>query len=638
MRNHARMIFVGALTILAAVSLARGREAFGLVPTAGSAQRPSLTGLIKGVDGKPLHGIAVTAQASDRMFKTTVFTDENGEYVFPALLAGQYKVWAQAIGYSTARTQSPLGPTKTARADFTLTVLDKFEAQMTGADWMNSLPDDTLQHRKMKQVLFVTCAGCHGFDVILNNRFNEAGWKRIIKAMESADYNGYRGGDDIPANQLNWEGFVMRRFENELAAYLTEMRGPGQSPMILRPLPRPTGEAARSVITQYDLPIQDRPNEDAWYHGDDWELGEATGMHGTVGIHDVIADANGMAWITQSRTTVETNRSLIRLDPVTGDMTVYTLTNPSGQQMYFEQISDQSMGPNGTIWMHGAGALVRLDALASSFTAFPIPAPYNGTQNSIDGDKLGRAWINGKFGIVAFDPAKLDDKDVMYPGWAHYLQNTVGNGTTYGQAADADNNPWWSESYSDIVATKDMKTGKVTEFAMHDDKYDERKKLMSPADLKFFESVGSLTWGGTAGDPTPWSQMPRRLAADKAGDTVWVPNWAASSVAEINIHTHKVRYHEMPFLAHPYKTAVDRFHNVYWSIQAGEGMFKYVPSTRAMTYFPLPTHGCSPRHMSFDDYHNEAWVPCDQASTVDRIQFRSAAQMQAARAAAAKPQ
>ncbi len=235
---------------------------------------------------------------------------------------------------------------------------------------------------------------------------------------------------------------------------------------------------------------------------------------------------------------------------------------------------------------------------------------------------------------MAFDPSKVNETGVMYPGWSRYLQNTVGNGTTYGQAADADNNPWWSESYSDKVATRNMKTGKVTEFAMHDSRYDARKALLSPADLKFFDSVGGLTWGGTSADPLPYSEMPRRLSADKFGDTVWVPNWAASSVAEINIHTHKVTYHELPFLAHPYKTTVDKYHNVYWSIQAGDGMFKYVPSTHAMIYFPLPTHGCSPRHMSFDDYHNEAWVPCDQADAVDRIQFRSPAQLRALKAAA----
>jgi hypothetical protein len=40
--------------------------------------------------------------------------------------------------------------------------------------------------------------------------------------------------------------------------------------------------------------------------------------------------------------------------------------------------------------------------------------------------------------------------------------------------------------------------------------------------------------------------------------------------------------------------------------------------------------------MSFDDNLNEAWVPCDQADTVDRIQFRTAEQIAALKAAAAR--
>ncbi len=35
----------------------------------------------------------------------------------------------------------------------------------------------------------------------------------------------------------------------------------------------------------------------------------------------------------------------------------------------------------------------------------------------------------------------------------------------------------------------------------------------------------------------PYGQQPRRIGADKRGDSVWVPNNAASNLAKINIHT-----------------------------------------------------------------------------------------------------
>jgi streptogramin lyase len=277
-----------------------------------------------------------------------------------------------------------------------------------------------------------------------------------------------------------------------------------------------------------------------------------------------------------------------------------------------------------------------LNPATATFTAYPIPTVMGGTENSIDGDSKGRVWANGRAGVVEFDPSELDKKGVMYPGWHLYQQHTPGNGTTYGMTVDADDNPWWSESYSDIVATRDMKTGKVVEFDMHDPNYDARKALATPEDLAYYDSIGAETWSGNSADPLPYANMPRRLAADKNGDTVWVPNWAQSNLAEINIHTMKVTYHELPMKVHPYKTTVDKNHNVYTDIQAGDGMYKFVPSTHEWTYYQLPTHGCSSRHMSFDDVRGEAWVPCDQADVVDRIQFRSTAQIQALKAAATK--
>jgi streptogramin lyase len=345
----------------------------------------------------------------------------------------------------------------------------------------------------------------------------------------------------------------------------------------------------------------------------------------------VLADPRGIAWITQSRTTVETNRSVVRLDPTTGEMTVYHLTNPTGAPMYFEQV-----GPDlqGNIWMHGGGSFVKLDTTNATFTAYPIPRVFNGTQNSIDPDSKGRAFANGKYGLVELDTSELDKTGVAYPGWHLYQQLTPGNGTTYGITVDSEDNPWWSESYSDVVATRDMKTGKTTEFVMHDPKYDSRKALFEPDDVAFYDSVGSLSWSGNSANPLPYTEMPRRLVADKNGYTVWVPLWAESNMAEINIHTKKVTYHELPLQVHPYKTTVDKYHNVYTDIQAGDGMYKFVPKTQEWTYYQLPTHGCSSRHMSFDDVRGEAWVPCDQADTVDRIQFRTAAQIQALKSAA----
>jgi streptogramin lyase len=621
-RSDSAITFGLSLAALAALSMMQTAS------VAAAAEQSSLIGIIHGADGKPIEGVAVSARSTEQTFNTTVYSDARGEYVFPAGLAsGTYKVWAQAVGFITDRADVKLDGSRTASRDFSLKPLADFEAQLTGSEWLAALPEDTRQHRRMKQVVYVACTGCHGLDLVFYNRFDEDGWRTIVKSMESADYRGYRGVEDLPAVNLGWEGQIIRHHRDELSKYLAEMRGPGQSPMRLKPFDRPTGDAARAVVTQYDLPNADLANEMPRYTGDDWMLGPSTGMHGMVGIHDVIADTLGQAWITQSRDNFETNRELIKLDPKTGKMTAMKVPGR------FEQITQPDL--HGYIWMHGGGSFVKIDPSNDTLTAYPIPRAYGGTQNSIDPDSKGRVFANGKYGTVEFDPAEMNKTGVLYPGWHYYQQHTPGNGTTYGISVDSEDNVWWSESYSSKVAVRNMKTGEVTEFDMRDPGYEARKQLFE-ADLDFYESIGGELWSGTSGTPLPFGEFPRRLAADKNGDAVWVPNWAQTNLAEINIHTHKVTYHEMPLKMHPYKTIVDKNHNVYTDTQVGDGMYRFNPANQEWTYFQLPTHGCSSRHMSFDDVKGEAWVPCDQADTVDRIQFRTQAQIEALRAGAAR--
>ena len=47
--------------------------------------------------------VVVSARASGKSLTTSVFTDRQGNYAFPSLDAGQYRVWAQAVGFEAAR-------------------------------------------------------------------------------------------------------------------------------------------------------------------------------------------------------------------------------------------------------------------------------------------------------------------------------------------------------------------------------------------------------------------------------------------------------------------------------------------------------------------------------------------------------
>src|SRR5262245_9121844 len=102
-----------------------------------SAQAPSgsagtiLAGTIKSATGQPLEGMLVTAREAGKTMKTTVFTDEQGQYFFPPQAAGSYDVWAQAVTFETNKATVALSGAR-ATHDFTMKTLEDFSRQLSG--------------------------------------------------------------------------------------------------------------------------------------------------------------------------------------------------------------------------------------------------------------------------------------------------------------------------------------------------------------------------------------------------------------------------------------------------------------------------------------------------------------------------
>src|SRR5580693_8965393 len=98
MRRYTLVLAAGVT--LAVVASVAGQGARTTPSTSGPASPSTLMGTIRDVGGEPLNGVPVSARATDQTFTTSVYTDDKGEYVFPTLPRGDYKVWAQAVGYS----------------------------------------------------------------------------------------------------------------------------------------------------------------------------------------------------------------------------------------------------------------------------------------------------------------------------------------------------------------------------------------------------------------------------------------------------------------------------------------------------------------------------------------------------------
>src|SRR6202046_5142197 len=112
--RHARALLVANL---AAAAIVMAAPAFA---------DALLNGTIKSSDGKAMGGVTVSAKPDGGTITTTVFTDDTGQYYFPTLPGGHYKVWAQALSYQTAKGAVDLSAN--AKQDFTLAAMSDPEA------------------------------------------------------------------------------------------------------------------------------------------------------------------------------------------------------------------------------------------------------------------------------------------------------------------------------------------------------------------------------------------------------------------------------------------------------------------------------------------------------------------------------
>src|SRR5437868_7047486 len=74
---------------------------------------------------------------------------------------------------------------------------------------------------------------------------------------------------------------------------------------------------------------------------------------------------------------------------------------------------------------------------------------------------------------------------------------------------------------------------------------EDMRRLVSAEDKRFYDTFGSAS-GPTANIGFPWAQAPRRLGGDPKGHVMWVANWWGQNLAEIDIRTRAVTYHDAP--------------------------------------------------------------------------------------------
>jgi len=564
--------------------------------------------------------VTVSAKREGTTVTTSVYSDQDGNYYFPPLAEGKYQVWAQALGFETAKGAADLAAGR--KHNITLKPMTDKEAairQLPSELLVAALPEATPEDAAIKKIFTNNCTSCHSPGYALQFKFDEAGWNKIINLMKVVPGSGVYPGPNAKVNQ------IMERNQKQLAAYLARARGPGESSMNFAARPRPTGEAARAVWTLYDLPLNPdagigtqntkyNPND-----GTDWSLG-TTSKLGELP-HDGGMGLDGNLYYTSNNGNKVV--TIGKVDTKTGEVKYLKVNNTQGNAATAHGLVADA---EGNFWFDvnpGRRSLGKLDVKSEKITVYQTPqnmSPLGGAV-TMDVDGKGYIWASAPDGAVRFDPKA--EKFADFKSKTPY-QNAKGSGMTYGAAGDRDGIGWWAQMAMDTIGRGDPTTGAVTEVKLPAVK--EAMDVLKPDDRAFYENFNDLSFN----TPVPWSQGPRRMGTDKNADVLWVGNSWGSTLAKINTKTLDTQIIPFPDKTmQPYHIAVDANHNVWGNLWTSDQLVKFDPAANKWTTFELPVRGTEIRHISLQQHDGKSYVvvPVYRASQMAKMTVRSEAEL-----------
>jgi len=402
-----------------------------------AAQAPTvLAGTVSSAEEGMMEGVLVSARKDGSTVTTTVVSDDQGHYAFPAgrLEPGHYALSIRAVGYDLASPKdAALEPGKTAAADLKLAKTKNLSAQLSNAEWIASVPGSDRQ-----RALLTNCVGCHTVQRVLMSTHDSAEFMALLPRMA-----GYSPGT-TPLKPQRWIGPSPRGFgprQQEAADYFASINlsAVETREYPLKTLPRPKGRATHVIVTEYDLPRKEAMP------------------------HDVILDHDGMPWYSDFGSLF-----IGQLDPKTGKVTDYALPllRPDEPTGTLQIDSD----PNGNLWvaMMLQGGVARFDRKAKKFDVFPVPKDWlsDRTQESMiapySANVDGTVYTNNQ---ARHEIYRVDLKTGEYTnlGAMRDAKGTLID--AYGMPADHDNNLYLLEFQGTHIGRYEAKTKTVKIYA-----------------------------------------------------------------------------------------------------------------------------------------------------------------------------
>jgi streptogramin lyase len=486
--------------------------AFVLIQTGSAAAQavPALTGTVASAEDGPMEGVLVGAKKGT--ITITVVTDREGRFSFPAakLEPGQYALQIRAAGYELDGARSiDVAADKSASADLKLRKTRKLASQLSNGEWMISVPGTDQQ-----KLSLLNCVSCHTLERIVKSQHDPAAFLQVLRRMTgyANQSTPLRPQRRVAERLLEVRGEERAQAQQRQAEYLASINlSEGTTwEFPLKTLPRPTGRGTRVIFTEYDLPRE------------------------TIEPHDVIVDADGIAWYSNFG-----EQTFGKLDPKTGKVTEWPV--PELKKGWPTGMLGLRADRDGNMWlgMMYQGAIAKFDPKTEKFQIWSLPPEMNKDMAQVNMVRAESAHVDGKVwsqnnGFAAVH--RLDLASGNIETFMPFKDTPAGvNHNIYDVIPDSQNNLYFTDFAQEHIGRIDAKTGEIKLFTVPTKASAPRRGMMDAQDrLWFGEYRGNkIAMFDTKTEkfqewvaPTPWS-APYDVHVDKNGEA-----WTGSMITD----------------------------------------------------------------------------------------------------------
>ena len=504
--------------------------AFALIQTGSAAAQsaPALTGTVTSADEGAMEGVLVGARKGT--ITVTVVTDREGRFSFPAarLEPGQYALQIRATGYELDGARSiDVAADKSASADLKLRKTRKLAAQLSNAEWMISVPGTDAQKNTL-----LNCLSCHTLERVVKSQHDPAAMLQVLRRMTgyANQSTPLRPQRRVAERLLEVRGEERAQAQQRQAEYLASINlSEGTHwEFPLKTLPRPTGRGTRVIFTEYDLPRE------------------------TIEPHDVIVDADGIAWYSNFG-----EQTFGKLDPKTGKVTEWPV--PELKKGWPTGMLGLRSDKDGNLWlgMMYQGAIAKFDRKAEKFQIWSLPPDMNKDMAQVNMVSPQSSHVDGKVwtqnnGFAAVH--RLDLASGNIETFAPFKDTPAGvNHNIYDVIPDSQNNVYFTDFAQEHIGRIDAKTGEVKLFTVPTKASAPRRGMMDAQDrLWFGEYRGNkIAMFDTKTEkfqewvaPTPWS-APYDVHVDKNGEA-WTGSMATDRILRLDPNSGQWTEYQLP--------------------------------------------------------------------------------------------